>query len=779
MSRVVLLGALLFPVVLPDRSHTALPSRVEVFTLRQRRKRRRLCRRRGIRIWRHRRRRLSPIARALVWWTPRVLRDCIRVCAIAVAGLVAGNEPWPAILLGSLLLLCELTLLLGWVTGRPRLLRLALLLDRGARVGTIGAMMLAVSGVVEAKVAGTPMHPAALGVTVVGEAIQLIVEEERVRVFIESPVLLDLPAQSEDDIRLAMVLCRHLFGEDAQELLTHQQIAEAFGKRNRQDCQNQMQKLKRSGGSIAQMILDSRKTRSTALDPGVRALVAQHWERDPLASIEETCRWLASQDLPSGVAVPSPDELRALQQLPGNLVVVRNAVRRLLARSQGICQLVPQRLQRYLLEVLDDQARQMQQAGLQPAAMPGIVEVGLDAARNAATRLSKRSLALLISLGSLTKRLGPEQDEALAASVGTDLLAPLHWALLYCTLRVSIGQVAVLVGKSKSVVYRGLTTLARSLDALDPFPPAARFSGILGLDEKWVKIPKSFAKAEQEAGKKWRYVYFAVDALSGDLLHIEVFEAADGASVRAFLVALRAKGIRPKVVVTDLLAAYDQAIRDTFGAKVLHHYCLFHHLQAVRTRLRERCGKDWHKHPLLRRLVEQVDEIYRCKTRSTARRRLDKVLQLRDELAAQHPEAVSVLETLEQRFPLVANAIGRDDIPSTNNITERTIKAFARHYKDMAGFESLETARLQVALFRFFYRLTPLNDAAKPEHRGLSPLQRAGWCTEGVPLAEYVRSFTTAWEREGPDLLVDPLRFLRPTARSEPWEPASVALGVG
>lgn len=213
-------------------------------------------------------------------------------------------------------------------------------------------------------------------------------------------------------------------------------------------------------------------------------------------------------------------------------------------------------------------------------------------------------------------------------------------------------------------------------------------------------------------------------------------------------------GIRPKVVVTDMLAAYDQAIRDTFGKKVLHHYCLFHHLQAVRARLRERCGRDWKKAPLLRKLVQDIDAIYNCRSRKTANKRLAKVLALRAALEREHPDAVGLLDTLEQRFPLVANNIGRKDVPTTNNITERTIKAFHRHYQHFAGLESLETARIQLRLFRHFYRLMPLREAANKEQRGQCVLERAGGVLCGVPLADYVRRFTEAWDCEGPDFLV-------------------------
>ena len=157
---------------------------------------------------------------------------------------------------------------------------------------------------------------------------------------------------------------------------------------------------------------------------------------------------------------------------------------------------------------------------------------------------------------------------------------------------------------------------------------------------------------------------------------------------------------------------------------------------------------------MLRKLVEDIDAIYACKSRKTAKKRLAKVLAQREVLEREHPEAVGILDTLEKRFPLVVNSIGRQDMPSTNNITERTIKAFHRHYQHLAGLESLETARIQLRLFRHFYRLMPLREAAEKEQRGQCVLERAGWMVRGVPLADYVRRFTESWEQDGAGLLV-------------------------
>jgi hypothetical protein len=364
--------------------------------------------------------------------------------------------------------------------------------------------------------------------------------------------------------------------------------------------------------------------------------------------------------------------------------------------------------------------------------------------------MSKTGNALLQKVKALTIPCSGEQDEMLSASVGVSRIDSLHYATLYCVLRLSIGQVAALLGRSKSVVYRGLAAFGRAVIKLDAFPARAGFSGILGIDEKWIKIPKSFSGEERDEGKKWRYAYFAVDMVSGDLLHVDVFPSNDSECIRAFLAVVRAKGIRPKVVVTDLLAAYDNAIKDTFGTHVMHHYCLFHHLQAVRTRLREKCGKNWKEHRLLRKLVKQVDAIYDCRDIRTAKKRLAKVMTLREPLAFHHPEVVPILNIIQERFPMVVNALGHKNIPMTNNATERVIKAFNQHYKNMAGLESIETVHIQLQLFRFYYRLTPMREAVRKEHRGKCPLERAGWSVHGIPMADYIRRLSEALSEEDP-----------------------------
>jgi len=127
-----------------------------------------------------------------------------------------------------------------------------------------------------------------------------------------------------------------------------------------------------------------------------------------------------------------------------------------------------------------------------------------------------------------------------------------------------------------------------------------------------------------------------------------------------------------------------------------------------------------------------------------------KVLREKDAAVRRHPEVTPLFPLLEARFPLVVNAVGSSLLPSTNNATERVIKAFHRHYRDMAGLESLETAEIQAKLFRFWYRLTPMRDAVDKNDRNKCPLEKADFDLDGVPIIEYVRQVLCTAKRVAP-----------------------------
>jgi transposase-like protein len=122
-------------------------------------------------------------------------------------------------------------------------------------------------------------------------------------------------------------------------------------------------------------------------------------------------------------------------------------------------------------------------------------------------------------------------------------------------------------------------------------------SGVVGVDEKYVLVPKN----DKPDGKmrRWMYVYLAVDVYTYDLLHIAVYAHNDKDTALTFLLALRAKGYQPRIVVTDLRRDYGPDIARVFP-KAVHHECIFHALKDISTHCRQTYGTNYaEKHPQL------------------------------------------------------------------------------------------------------------------------------------------------------------------------------------
>jgi hypothetical protein len=214
------------------------------------------------------------------------------------------------------------------------------------------------------------------------------------------------------------------------------------------------------------------------------------------------------------------------------------------------------------------------------------------------------------------------------------------------------------------------------------------------------------------------------------------------------LTALRAKGYRPQVIVTDLNQDYGAAIATVFPAAD-HHECVFHALQGWHRQLREAYGKDYREqHPEALALQEQIDGIFQAKTKRTAQRRYQKVLALREGYVAQTPAVAAVFAGLERHWPKLVNAIESDRIPMTNNTTELVIRRFEQHYQNFCGFNTIETAQNYLGVFEWCYRFTPFTQDAQPRLRGKCRLEVAGYDVSKLPMAQFCRGQVLDWSPE-------------------------------
>jgi transposase-like protein len=313
---------------------------------------------------------------------------------------------------------------------------------------------------------------------------------------------------------------------------------------------------------------------------------------------------------------------------------------------------------------------------------------------------------------------------------------------LYTGLRTNYRSAANALGVAPSTLYHWLDQFGA-----EPLQVAALFglvrsSGVVGIDEKYVKVPKNNKPAGKQ--RKWMYVYVAVDVHTLDLLHIHLFPNLGKDSARTFLLELRAKGYHPRVIVTDLNQDYAEPLAAVFPNAV-HHECIFHALQHWHRCFKSTFGREYEQtHPDVFTLRQQMDRIFQAKTRCTVDKRYAELMAHRQELIRTEPRLEPMLDSLARHYPNLVNAYDHPLIPLTNNATERLIRRFDQHYQNFAGFDSLDTARCYLHLFELTYRFTPFGPEVQPHLRGKCPLELAGYDLTQVPLARYLREHGTA-----------------------------------
>jgi transposase-like protein len=321
----------------------------------------------------------------------------------------------------------------------------------------------------------------------------------------------------------------------------------------------------------------------------------------------------------------------------------------------------------------------------------------------------------------------------------------------YAWGRGAYRRVGQSIGVSTATAYRWVSAWGGELLPMAALFGIVRCSGVVGVDEKWVKVPKNDKPAGKH--KRWMYVYLAVDVYTYDLLHIAIYPYLTQASAQAFLLALRGKGYQPRVIVTDLRQDYEVVIGQVFP-QATHHECIFHAMKWIQTQIKQVYGAKYEEeHPEAVTLKKQLYRLFQCKDKRTAKRRYDRVMEKREACVAAMPEAVSIFDTLERHWPQLVNGIGSSIIPKTNNAVELIIRRFDQHYQNFCGFERIETARCFLGAFEMVYRFTPFaQDNQKDKERppdqrigGKCPLELAGYDVRKLPIAQIGHGRLLGW----------------------------------
>jgi transposase-like protein len=324
----------------------------------------------------------------------------------------------------------------------------------------------------------------------------------------------------------------------------------------------------------------------------------------------------------------------------------------------------------------------------------------------------------------------------------TKLLAVQMYAWGYSTYRRTAGA----LGIESMTAYRWVSAWGYELLPLAALFGVVQSSGVVGVDEKYVLVPKN----DKPAGdmRRWMYVYLAVDVYTYDLLHIAIYAHNDKDTALAFLMALRAKGYHPRVVVTDLRRDYGPDIARVFPQAV-HHECIFHALRDVSDHCRQIYGTEYAQtHPEVEQLRQAIQRIFAARTKRTAHQRYQAVMALRENYVQETAGAAALFDFLERHWPKLVNGIESQIIPKTNNAVELVIRRFDQHYQNFCGFESIETAHIFLGVFEKIYRFTPFSQDAQPRIRGKCPLELAGYDISQLPMASLCNGLSLDWPLE-------------------------------
>ncbi len=328
-----------------------------------------------------------------------------------------------------------------------------------------------------------------------------------------------------------------------------------------------------------------------------------------------------------------------------------------------------------------------------------------------------------------------------------------HCAAFYfvAVLGGSYRRVGAALGVGPGRVYKWVSAFGQELLPMAVLFGVVRSSGVVGIDEKHVQVPDKAPRGssrQKNKKRRWMYVYLAVDVYTYDLLHIEIYAHNTAHVTSAFLLALKAKGYRPRVIVTDLRKEYGPAIAQVFPS-CRHHECIFHALQWFGRQFKEIYGKNYEKEePEVVTLKKQIIKIFQTPSKRTAERRYQKVMALREAYVKKEPQVASVFDSLERHWPKLLNAIESTLIPQTNNAVELVIRRFNQLYKNFCGFDSIESARLFCRVFEKSYRFTPFTQDAQPSIRGKCPLELAGYDISNLPMWDVCCGRAIGWPQK-------------------------------
>jgi hypothetical protein len=538
--------------------------------------------------------------------------------------------------------------------------------------------------------------------------VEIKKEENRYKVCVNVPITFWINCDSSLDRDIVMAILNEARGLDGKKIIVQQALADSFGLKDRREVDNRMKRYRKSGNSLMGIVAPH-TARAWVLSKEVKQAIQSFWTKNWWATEKEVFAHLQHTGLFKPDAKFSSSTIRA--GVSDDFLKLRAQIKKAFDRE-----LISYKKDE-LLDQLFDLVQEQYEILFAHNLIPQVMQLKLEALKT-----FSRHTCLKKELKQTT-RIKNMKAQIMNPQMQPHLPKPLEAIKSYGYLGSSYGRIAHHLKVSKSTVFYWVQSFILCLRISFVFPLTC--SGTIGFDAKWVKITKDCPSDGKNKGTKWHYVYVAVDCYTYDLLHIQIFPKENKYNTKLFLCQLRRKGIYPKAIITDMHSSYPKPIKQVFP-KAQHAICIFHLLQAAQRHIREVFGKNYRKNKKVLALKKEIYHLFDAKDKRTVIKRMQSLMVKKDEFLSINPKAGKIFNCIQTHFDQALLSIGNPHIPHTNNACERAIKKFNYHYKNMAGFESIATARAYLTLFAFFYRTTPFYEAENKQIRGLAPLQIAG-----------------------------------------------------
>jgi transposase-like protein len=554
--------------------------------------------------------------------------------------------------------------------------------------------------------------PFILGVT---KKVEISKKANKYKVCVNVPITYWFNSDSSLDRDIIMAILNEARSFDGKKIIVQQALAEGFGLKDRREVDNRMQRYRKSGQGL-KGIVAPHTARSWLLTGEVKQAIQCFWTKNWWTTDRQVFDHLQRIGLFKPDAKFCPSTIRSAVSC--DFFKLRAQVKK--AFDRELISYKKDELVKQLFDLVQTQHDLLKAHDL----VPQIEQLKLKILKTfSRTNTLKKEL-------KQTTRIKNIQTQIMNPPIQTHLPKPSEAIKLYGYFACSYGRIAYHLKVSKSTVFYWVQSFILCLQITFFFPSTC--SGTIGFDAKWVKITKSYSTEEKNKGKKWRYVYVAVDCHTYDLLHIQIFPKEDKKYTKLFLWQLKSKGFYPKAIITDMNPSYPAPIKQVFP-KAQHAICIFHLLQAAQRHIKKVFGRDYKKNKKVCALKKEINHLFDAKDKRTVIKRRQSFMAKKDEFLSLNPKADKIFNCIQAHFDQALLSIGNPQIPHTNNASERTIKKFNYHYKNMAGFESIPTARAYLTLFSFFYRITPFYEAKNKQIKGLAPLQIAGVDITTIP----------------------------------------------